>query len=373
LRSLSKVAPKFEPLNTASHPIHRGNQKQIMHLSHRKFYRKTGESKPFLLGLFIASALSLFSCSTDFKVNAPYKEENAVYGLLEIHDNAQIIKIGKVFQNGPGLSASQAARHLDSLYKADSLEVTLADNNTGALTRLSKFYNTLKEPGYFSSPGQYLYTTPAGFSLNPSHSYGLMIYDPKTKVQSTANTLVVNDILPTRPLDGQAVNLDLTPTHHYQVSFVAGSNAVTYDVNIYIPVREFRVKDSTLIRTDTLVYTVLKSYQVSGGGANIIQGIQGVQFYSFIGASLKADPTVYRKMDSLDFEITGAAQDLANYIQVNTPSQGIVQKKSDYTNISNGVGIFSSRLITHIKAPLTLASYQLLNTSPYTLGLNFVQ
>ena len=313
----------------------------------------------------------MVSCSTDFKVNAPYKEENAVYGLLELHNNAQIIKIGKVFQNGPGLSASQAAQRLDSLYQADSLEVTLSDNST--VTKLSKFYNTQKDPGYFASPGQYLYTTPAGFTLNPSHVYDLLIYDPKTKVQSKASTVIVNDILPTRPMDGQSVNFDLVPTHHYSVSFGSGANAVTYDVNIYIPIQEYSKKDSTLIRTDTLVYSVLKSYQVSGAGLNVIQDIQGIQFYQFIGASLKVDGSVYRKMGSLDFEITGAAQDLANYILVNTPSLGIVQKKPDYTNISNGVGIFSSRLITHIKAPLTGASYQLLNTSPYTQGLNFVQ
>jgi hypothetical protein len=262
-----------------------------MHLSHRKFYRKTGENKSFLFALLVMGATLLFSCSTNFNVNAPYKQENAVYGLLEIHNNAQVIKIGKVFQNGTGLSASQAARQFDSLYQADSLEVTLSDNNSGQLTRLRKFYNT----------------------------------------------------------------------------------AVTYDVNIYIPVKEYSTKDSNLIRTDTLVYNVLKTYQVSTAGLNVIQDIQGVQFYEFIGASLKVDGTVYRKMDSLDFEITGAGQDLANYIQVNTPSQGIVQKKPDYTNISNGVGIFSSRCITHIKAPLTLASYQLLNTSSYTQGLNFIK
>ena len=321
--------------------------------------------------MFALCAASVFSCSTNFNVNAPYKEENEVYGLLEIHDNAQIIKIGKVFQNEPGLSAAQAAQQMDSLYQSDSLLVTLTDNITGASTRLSKFYNTQKQAGYFASPGQYLYTTPAGFVLNPVHSYGLTIYDTKTKVQSSATTSIVNDISPIRPYKGSQVSIS-NSTGLYEVNFGAGTNAVTYDVNIYIPIREFKISDSTLIRTDTLVYNVLSTYPVTGAATNITKYFQNTEFYQFIGASLKVDPTVYRKMDSLDFEITGAATDLANYIAVNQPSLGIVQNKPNYTNITNGVGIFSSRLITQIKAPLTQASYDLLNTSPYSQGLNFV-
>jgi len=351
-------------------------RKQTMQTFHRKFYRKTGESKSFLLAMFALCAASMFSCSTNFNVNAPYKEENAVYGLLEIHNNAQIIKIGKIFQNGNGVSASQAAQQMDSLYQKDSLNVTLTEydqnGNESSMTRLAKFYNTMKEPGYFASPGQYLYTTPAGFVLNPAHTYKLTIYDPKTKAQSQASTVVVNDIQPIRPYDGSQISIS-NLTGLYSVNFGAGANAVTYDVSIYIPIHEYRISDSTLIKTDTLVFSVISAYPVTGAATNIIHDFKNTDFYQFIGASLKVDPSVYRKMDSLDFEITGAGIDLANYIQVNQPTTGIVQKKPDYTNITNGVGIFSSRLITQIKAPLTLASYQLLNTSPYSQGLNFVR
>jgi len=368
MTSVSLGYAKFEPLsqNTTASRI------QTMQIFHRKFYRKTGESKSFLLAMFAICMASAFSCSTNFNVNAPYKEENAVYGLLEIHDNAQIIKIGKVFQNGPGVTAAQAAQQMDSLYQSDSLLVTLTDNNTGASTRLNKFYNTLKEPGYFASPGQYLYTTPAGFALNPADNYGITIYDTKTKTQSSAATNIVNDISPIRPYQGSQVSIS-NVTGLYEVNFGAGANAATYDVNMYIPIHEYKKSDSTLIKTDTLVFNILSTYPVTGAATNIAKYFQNIQFYQFVGASLKVDPTVFRKMDSLDFEITGAATDLANYVAVNQPQAGIVQNKPNYTNITNGVGIFSSRLITHIKAPLTLASFDLLNTSQYTVGLNFVK
>ncbi len=341
-----------------------------MQIFRRKFYRKTIESNRFVFAFFVVSVAFLVSCSTDFQVNAPYKEENAVYGLLELHDNQQVIKIGKVFQNGNGVSASQAAKQMDSLYQSDSLYVTLTDVNTQTQTVLHKFYNTQKNAGYFASPGQYLYGTPAGFVLNPSGNYQLSILDTKTKVLSQASTVVVNDIIPSRPYKGSQVSVS-NLTGLYSVSFGVGNNATTYDVNIYIYVKEYHKKDSSLSKIDTLVYNILSAYPVAGASA-IVQDFRNNDFYAFVGGSLKVDPTIYRKMDSLDFVITGAATDFANYIQVNTPSQGVVQKQPTYTNISNGVGIFSSRLITHVKAPLTGASYSELNTSTYTQGLNFV-
>ena len=336
----------------------------------RKFYRKTIESNRFVFAFFVVSAAFLISCSTDFQVNAPYKEENAIYGLLELHDNQQVIKIGKVFQNGSGVSASQAAKTMDSLYQSDSLYVTLTDVNTQTQTVLHKFYNTQKNAGYFASPGQYLYGTPPGFVLNPAGNYQLSVLDTKTKVLSQGSTVIVNDIVPARPYKGAQISVS-NLTGLYSVSFGVGANAVTYDVNIYIYVKEYHKKDSSLAKIDTLVYNVLSAAPVSGASA-MVQDFKNVDFYAFVGGSLKADPTIFRRMDSLDFVITGAGYDFANYIQVNTPSQGVVQKQPTYTDVTNGVGIFSSRLITHIKAPLTGASYALLGTSTYTQGLNFV-
>ena len=342
---------------------------------HCKFYRKMTESRLFPSSLLIFFCLTLLACSTKFNVNAPYKEENSIIGLLELHNTYQIIKIQKVFQNGAGVTASQAGLTMDSLYQVDSLDVRLSEyNQNGNQTNqvhLRKYYNTQKPSGIFASPGQYLYITPTGFVLNGNDNYVLTIYNPKTKITSQATTTVVNDISPRYPNTGAEINLSTDQQNYYPITFGVGNNAATYDVNINIPVRNYRKKDSSLISVDTLVYNVLKSYPISG--PMIDNALKGYSFYYFVGGSLTPDKTVYRKMDSLDFEITGAAGDLANYVLVNTPTSGIVQNIPSYTNISNGVGIFSSRNITHIHAPLSTGAYATLITSPLTSALNFVR
>ena len=46
----------------------------------------------------------------------------------------------------------------------------------------------------------------------------------------------------------------------------------------------------------------------------------------------------------MDFIIAVAADELNTYMEVNEPSNSIVQERPDYTNITNGIGLFSSRI-----------------------------
>jgi hypothetical protein len=50
-----------------------------------------------------------------------------------------------------------------------------------------------------------------------------------------------------------------------------------------------------------------------------------------------------RYTNDLDVIISVAAEELNTYMEVNEPSNSIVQDKPEYSNITNGIGIFSSR------------------------------
>jgi hypothetical protein len=324
----------------------------------------------YITVLLLFSFSTFYSCKTDFEVNAPYKEQNAVYGLLELNQPTQIIKINKLFQNGNGVTAYQAAGQIDSLYQKDSLIVLLVDNESAIGTHLTRYFDQHKDSGLFASPGQYLYKTPAGFTLNKNDHYTLVISNSRTGVVSTASTAIVGDILQDIPNITTQVNFPNTPTGYFRIAFTPGNNAVSYDLNINFSTRVYRKSDSAFLRRETVTWNILKNYSVSPGG-KVFYSILGKDFYSYIGASLKPDPSVMRLVDSLDFDFIGAGQELANYISVNTPTLGIVQKKPDYTNVSNGAGIFSSRLHTHVYAPLADPSFDILISSGATKALNF--
>jgi hypothetical protein len=64
---------------------------------------------------------------------------------------------------------------------------------------------------------------------------------------------------------------------------------------------------------------------------------------------------------------------LVDYISVNEPSIGIVQKQADYTNVNNGFGLFASRVQQQIlNVPLDKNSLPVLQKDSNTRKLNFV-
>ena len=63
--------------------------------------------------------------------------------------------------------------------------------------------------------------------------------------------------------------------------------------------------------------------------------------------------------------MTLGTQDLKTYIDVNEPITGIVQERPQFTNINNGIGLFSSRYTReYVNLPLSPESLDyLINNS----------
>ena len=69
--------------------------------------------------------------------------------------------------------------------------------------------------------------------------------------------------------------------------------------------------------------------------------IKGDQFFQFLSNNL--DNTTTKRFLNLDLIMTIGTVDLQTYINVNKPFSGIVQERPVFSNIENGVGLFSSR------------------------------
>jgi len=79
--------------------------------------------------------------------------------------------------------------------------------------------------------------------------------------------------------------------------------------------------------------------------------------------------------------LTMGNNDLKSYIEVNSPSTGVVQERPIYTNVSNGIGLFASRGTRNlIGLPLiafdnnnqpNVGNLGALVQSEYTAALNF--
>jgi len=99
----------------------------------------------------------------------------------------------------------------------------------------------------------------------------------------------------------------------------------------------------------------------------------GEGFYRNIKAQVTANPDLQRWSRNVEFIFSVAADELATYIDVNSPSSSIVQERPEFTNINNGIGIFSSRYIKTRKMLLTTESDKELQSGIHTAGLGFIK
>ena len=71
--------------------------------------------------------------------------------------------------------------------------------------------------------------------------------------------------------------------------------------------------------------------------------LEGDQFFNFLRTQLYKDDSVVRIFSTIDLVMTVGTEDLNTYIQVNEPLSTINQQRPLFTNIENGLGLFSSR------------------------------
>jgi hypothetical protein len=296
------------------------------------------------------SVFTLSGCKSDFEVNEPWKEIDIIYGLLDVNDTVNYIKINKAFLNEDE-DVYKLAGIQDSLFHQDSLEVKLQRTKNGQLIDeilLKKTYLTNKDSGIFSSPGQYLYATPTGFVLDPTAIYNLVVKNTVTGNTATASTPVVQNSKPIFPSpQSSTLNFQNNPTSKVNIVFSPALGAKFYDLTLVIHYEEYNKKDSTKIKDGYITWPIFTSLQSRPDqpSAELRYTINGPDFFNVIANSLTVDGDVYRKLPpkAFEYKLTGGGAEIYNYLQVNRPSIGIVQKKPEYTNIENGYGIFSSR------------------------------
>ena len=317
--------------------------------------------KKFVYLIFLTTLL-LSSCSTKLDITGQYKETMVVYGLLDQSQTKQYIKVNKAFL-GQG-DAYTYAQVKDSTQYVHALNVKLqkldATGNIITEKALSPDNSVPKDPGTFYAPDQAnaIYSIDntslgAGF-FSTSNSYRLIVANSETGTQASAQTNLISSI-------GQFVSPAPTSSANPVLSFIVTNNDnfrffikwnSGVNARIYQPAIRFNYIDSTILGSsagnDTLHLDwsfPTQNTQGLGGNEAMDYDFVGQQFLQFIGSQLngKPVPAIARRALKTEIHLTAGADDLNTYIEVNAPSTGIVQDKPIFTNITNGLGIFSAR------------------------------
>jgi len=321
-------------------------------------------------------ALVFTACETDFDVNAEWEETTVVFGLLDAAKDTQFIKISKAFLGEA--DALQMAQYADSInFNNGNLDVKVARiNNNGSTDTITlNETRTLRDEGNFNdSVVMYTFENFEFESnslnqytnfLNSNSEYELLIKNNVTGNSVSSKTEIIkgfnfsagipNSDKLTFYADGLGFRFP-----RFEWSSVNSPNAEIFQFNLRFHYTE-NEEDKELLWTQTAL----------GSNDNILI-LSGEDFFHQFLANNKAFSTdEEREFTSIDIEMTLGSQDLKTYISVNEPITGIVQERPQFTNINNGIGLFSSRY-TKVYPGLDLNA----DSEKYIieeLDLNFIQ
>ena len=127
-------------------------------------------------------------------------------------------------------------------------------------------------------------------------------------------------------------------------------NSSSFEVKLNFTYFEV-TKEGSVIDTNfkTIVWYSLEKNNVQPSDYELEIYYPAVVFYNSIQTKVPySDPATEAKVierftNGVEYRVNAAADNLAKYIEVNSPQEGIFQYRPEYSNINNGYGIFSSR------------------------------
>lgn len=328
--------------------------------------------KNAFLGFLLLSGLLISSCDNDIELNAPYKEIGVIYGLINPSDSIHYVRIQKAYLGeGNALTMAQVA---DSIYYPDILDVQMVRIKDGSMLSsfpLTRFIGADKEEGVFASSPNVLYKS-NGETIFRDSEYKIVVKNTQSGNQFSAQTPIVDSLRIIRPSILSNNPVQWASQFPYKVEYVTAKNGKVYNLTIRFKYAE-EVFGSGVI-TPKYIDWIFPNKLIANPDqvTNIIEEIDGEDFYKFVGDQIDVDPNMVRYAGTLDFIFTAGAEFLANYIAINQATTSVLTSIPEYSNVEGGTGIFSSRFVqVSPNKSMDAASLNLLKTSPYTADLNF--
>ena len=327
-------------------------------------------------------AVGLFgSCSTKVDLYADYKEVPIVYGLIDVTQDTNYVKIVRAFcgTNDNPINATQVALIADSSNYPGKLDACIMEYSASASGKYSPTGRVIvldtitlhnKQTGIFYAPDQKVYYTAESFKQNTAstrYKYRLVVAKGNDTVSAETGIVGGENF----SIYTQAVTFDPEPGNKTRkVMFKPADNAAMYEVRMVFNFKEKRPGQDTVRRQVSWSLGKRSASELTiENMVYVISYGQGLLFNALRDAIGDDTHNVDRFIDNFVIQLAAGGEELFNYIQVNSPSEGISQTIPDYTNINGGYGVFSSRINLEKRAMMTSSTTLKL----YEMGWGFKQ
>jgi len=291
----------------------------------------------FFAGIGVIMMIMTSSCETEFQVNAENQEVPIVYCVLNNASSTQYLKLNKTYLLDKAAFSNPPDQ--DSVYFDGYVQVVLEEWEDGIVSNIFVFEPTSeipKDTGFFPNSNNIIFKTEA--SIKGETKYSISIYLENKEKIIYAETTSMGKLRVIDPLDVPERKISLNVGQNYDCSWKPVDNAGIYQVVINFQYMEYAGSDST---PKTMVWPQAFTSPLTNA-ESLSKEISGSRFFYVVNENLKAQPGISRKALGLDFIILSGGEEIKFYIESTAPSDGALMEKPVYTNIINGLGVFST-------------------------------
>ena len=321
----------------------------------------------FIIVVFIILFVILVQCKNDFKVNEDWSDISVVYGLISSKDTVHYIRLSKAFLGEQ--DAYQMAQVSDSLYYKNAI-VYIEEDGTSNKIYFSKDSTIQKDSGIFAYDKNIYYKAISPLSTNPSAKYKLNIFT-NGKTITSETSLLQSFSIESLPLSVALYKSNLGLT----VKWASQPNARIFETNVRFYYYEITSTDTTKKYIDIKLATQTTLSIL--GNENMETLLTGGTFLTTVGNKVPNNTNILKRVvaqASIEVTISVGSNDLYTYMLVNQPSTGIVSERPVFSNISNGLGLFTSKYETILptKPPVGDKTIDSLAHGQFTKNLKFL-
>lgn len=336
--------------------------------------------KKTLIFSFLLVVLFGQSCSNDFDVTAPWRDIPVVYGLVDLNEPVHFIRVEKAFLD-PDADATDIAQIADSLYYEPSLIVQFeVDGNVFDLERVDgNGIEFPREEGIFAHEPNWLYKIDQAeigleegdiVSLNIDRGGNLPAVTASTQVQGPGRLRTPDPTLPSGP------RLDFSSNIPEEIKWQSSDDASIFDVSVFFNYVEFPASDPNASVEKSLEWIWAQGVRaaITLDNASHVVSKETQEFYEILANNIEVDSDIVRFFTGCTVRIVSGGEDFEKYVTVVQANTGITgsTEPPTFTNLSEGLGVFSSRNIIEVEGILlSNPTMEEIRTNELTAPLNF--
>ena len=323
-----------------------------------------------IVAIIALGAVICTSCKNSLNVQAPYKDVTVVYALMDQNDSRHYIRINKGFE-GNGNAYTMAKQYDSIYYPVNNITAVLEDSNptTDAVVNINLDTTTTVPlgPGTFSYPKQLLYYTDK--ALNPNDYYNLVVTNNKSGKKVRGSTTLLQDVA-ISALSYPQLTLESEP-YSTGISWTSSSDARIYQMSLLFYYDNQLNTGPRVLQAPLELVFPQQTVPSTSGNVQMSYSLTCQQLFSLILSSIQPEQGVQRYPDSLGIVFTSGTDDLNTYIQLSQPPSGINQDIPSYSDVQNGVGLYTARHVQTFYKKLDKGTLDSLSIEQRFINLGF--